>query len=210
MHTDHLDKLKKALRGKTAVFMDAANLEQSVKGMYVVPQDIPNALKKHTTDRLCWRVDYEGLRKFFEATCNLTDIRFYSATFGTKPHFVFLGFLRKRLGFTLETKPLKEYADHTPEEPHRKANFDVEIATDATFTMDNYDTFVLFSGDCDFEYLLKFLRGQQKTTVVFSRSGHIAKELPPASNFYFDIVDFRHAFLRMTHKPDSPNAKNPA
>jgi uncharacterized LabA/DUF88 family protein len=100
----------------------------------------------------------------------------------------------------MATKPLKEYLDHTPEEPHRKANFDVEIATDATFTMNAYDTFVLFSGDCDFEYLLKFLRGQNKATVVFSRSGHIAKELPPASTFYFDIVDFRHSMLRIDRR----------
>jgi len=178
--------------------------------MHVVPQDVPDKLKRHTTDQLCWRVDYKGLREFFASVCELTDVRFYSASFGTKPHQGFLSFLKKQLRFKLETKPLKEYPDHTPEEPHRKANFDVEIATDATFTLGNYDTFALFSGDCDFAYLLTFLRGQNKTTIVFSRSGHIAKELPPASSYYFDIVDFRHEILRVSLRPETLNAKNPA
>ena len=80
------------------------------------------------------------------------------------------------------------------------ANFDIEIAVDATFTLKDYDTFILFSGDCDFEYLLKFLRGQSKTTIVFSRSGHVARELPPACNHYFDIADFRNEILRIALK----------
>jgi hypothetical protein len=36
--------------------------------------------------------------------------------------------------------------------------------------------------------------------IVFSRTGHIAKELPPASNYYFDIVDFRHEIFRIDIK----------
>jgi uncharacterized LabA/DUF88 family protein len=79
---------------------------------------------------------------------------------------------------------------------------DVELAVDATFNLNKFDTLVLFSGDCDFEYLLKFLRGQGKMVIVFSRTGHIAKELPPASNYYFDIVDFRHEIFRIDLKED--------
>jgi uncharacterized LabA/DUF88 family protein len=82
----------------------------------------------------------------------------------------------------------------------------VEIAVDAVHKLKNYQTFILFSGDCDFEYLLKFLRGQGKIAIVFSRAGHIAKELPPASNCYFDIVDFRDELLKIEPK----KAKNPA
>lgn len=74
---------------------------------------------------------------------------------------------------------------------------------DATHLLNEFDTFILFSGDCDFEYLLKFLRGQNKNTIVFSRKGHIAKELPPASSYYFDLVDFRNELLRMEIKSDA-------
>ena len=72
--------------------------------------------------------------------------------------------------------------------------------------MNKFDTLILFSGDSDFEYLLKFMRGHGKVALVFSRSGHVAKELPPAASHYFDIVDFRSEILDIQGK----KAKNPA
>lgn len=202
---EHMEKLKSVLKGRVAVFIDAANLEQSVRGMWVNPKDVPDDLKHMATDELRWSVDYKKLQDFFKSISKLTMIRFYSADFQTENHSKFRYFLRKGLKFILNTKPLKQYEDHTPEEPHRKANFDVEIAVDSTFYMNDFDTLILFSGDCDFEYLLKFMRGHGKIAIVFSRSGHVAKELPPASSYYFDIIDFRPIFLRVGLK-----AKNPA
>ena len=38
------------------VFIDAANLEQSVKKMHVVPQDIPDSLRGHEAGALRWSV----------------------------------------------------------------------------------------------------------------------------------------------------------
>ncbi|MDO8555035.1 MAG: NYN domain-containing protein [bacterium] len=205
----YINKFKKSATGKVVVFIDAANLEHSVRDMWVNPKDIPDELKNYTTDELCWRIDYKNFRKFFADNCDLRTIRFYSANFRTVSHNKFLTFLRKSLEFKLETKFLKEYEDHTNEKPHRKANFDVEISVDATYAIEQYGTFILFSGDCDFEYLLKFLRGKNRVTIVFSRTGHIAKELPPAANYYFDIADFRHRFLRIEAR-NNPKAKNPA
>src|SRR3989339_554586 len=150
MQNEFVTKLKSTIRGKTAVYIDAANLEQSVKNMWVNPKDIPDDLKSFTANELRWSLDY------------------------TKDH------------------------------PHRKANFDVEIATDATFYMEKYATFILFSGDCDFAYLLKFLRGHGKKTLVFSRSGFVAKELPPACHSYFDIADFRNEIMRVNQKAKNP------
>ncbi len=210
MDHPYLDKLRQAVRGRLAVYIDAANLERSVQDLWVNPKDIPDRLRRHRDDTLRWRVDYHKLKGFFTTLGQLETIRFYSAHFGSESHNNFLSFLRRVLGFKLETKSLKQYADHTPERPHRKANFDVEIAVDATFSLFTYDTFILFSGDCDFEYLLKFLRGQNKITIVFSRTGHVAKELPPACNYYFDLIDFRHEMLKMEPKIGRRGAKNPA
>lgn len=206
MVNPYLDKLSQAIKAKTYIFIDAANLERSVQDMWVNPKDIPDEFRKYQANQLQWRVDYKKFNQFFKSVCDLRDIRFYSANFNTDSHFNFLWFLKKRLNFKLNTKPLKEYNDHTDDHPHRKANFDVEIAVDTVHKLNDYKTFILFSGDCDFEYLLKFLRGQGKISIVFSRAGHVAKELPPAVNQYFDIVDFRHELLRMELKP----AKNPA
>lgn len=205
MVNNYTEKLKEVLKGNLAIFIDAANLEQSVRDMWVNPKDIPEELKHVLTDQLRWSVDYKKLKDFFKSIGKIEMIRFYSANFQTESHIRFMYFLRKGLRFILNTKPLKKYNDHTFEKPHRKANFDVELSIDATFYMNRFDTLILFSGDCDFEYLLKFMRGHSKVAIVFSRSGHIAKELLPAANHYFDIVDFRHEILKVVQK-----AKNPA
>lgn len=203
---DYIQKLKSVLKGSTAIYVDASNLESSVREMWVNPKDIPNDLKHFESDKLCWRVDYEKLKLFFENICPVIRIAFYTPDFNTESQQRFLWFLKKKLKFTLISKPLKEYSDHSSDNPHRKANFDVELAVDASLSHEDYDTMVLFSGDCDFEYLLKRLRGINKNTIVFSRAGHIAKELPPACNEYFDIIDFRHEILSIKKAPD---AKNP-
>lgn len=196
----YIEKLKSVVKGKLVVYIDAANLERSVQNMWVNPKDVPDHLKNLTSDMLRWSVDYEKLQNFFKKIGDLKGVRFYSAAFNSESHQKFLYFLKKRLKYKLETKPLKEYEDHTPEVPHRKANFDVEIAVDATFSLREFDVFILFSGDCDFEYLAKFLRGQGKIVIGFSRSGHVAKELPPACSHYFDITDFRQEILKVMPK----------
>lgn len=206
MNNSYLSKLKETLNGKIAIFIDAANLEQSVRDMWVSPKDIPENLKQFSANQLQWSVDYENLKNFFNKMGKLKIVRFYTPDFQTENHRNFLYFMRKHLRYKIIAKPLKEYDDHSIEKPHRKANFDVELAVDATFYLGDFDTFILFSGDSDFAYLLKFLRGHGKVALVFSRSGHVAKELPPASSHYFDIVDFRDKFLRVLPK----KAKNPA
>ncbi|MFH0857099.1 MAG: NYN domain-containing protein [bacterium] len=204
MDNYYFEKLKKSIKGRAYIFIDAANLERSVQDMWVNPKDIPDDFRKHYADDLRWRVDYKNLKEFFESICDCKKIIFYSPNFKTPSHIKFLAFLKDNLNLYLKTKHLKEYKDHTIACPHRKANFDVEIAVDATFELNKYDTFILFSGDCDFEYLLKFLRSQHKRTIVFSMIGHIAKELPPAANDYFDIIEFRFKFFRII----LPKAKN--
>ncbi len=201
---EYTEKLKKVIKGKVVVFIDAANLERSVKSMFVRADDMPENFKHSQSDELKWSVDYKKLNDFFKSISDLKGIKFYTPEFENDGHHGFRYFLAKGLGFKLTTKPIKEYGDHTEERPHRKANFDVEIATDATFTMGDYDTIILFSGDCDFEYLIKFLRGNGKIVIGFSRKGHIAKEIPPALSHYFDIANFRSIFLQIVPKAKSP------
>lgn len=205
MTNTYIQKLQSVIKGRIAIFIDAANLEHSVRDMYVNPKDIPDNLKHFNSDDLKWAVDYQKFKDFFQTLGEISHLRFYTPDFKTENQAKFFYFLRKHLKYKIIAKPLKEYNDHTPERPHRKANFDVEISVDATFYLKDYETLILFSGDSDFEYLLKFLRGQDKIAIVFSRSGHVAKELPPAASHYFDIVDFRQEILRVIQK-----AKNPA
>lgn len=199
-------KLKSNAKGRVVVYIDAANLEQSVKDMFVRPDDVPDDMKHLSVDTMRWVVDYKQLNNFFKTISGFDAVRFYTAEFNGEGHHKFRYFLDKGLKFKLITKPLKEYEDHTIEIPHRKANFDVEIAVDSTFLMNHFDTLILFSGDCDFEYLIKFLRGNGKIVIGFSRSGHVAKELPLALSHYFDIGNFRSIFLKVSPKAKSPKS----
>ncbi len=205
MENKYVTKLKTVIKERSFVYIDAANLEQSVKEIKVQAGDVSVNFVDVPLEDLRWSVDYRKLKEFFVSLGKHQGIRFYTADFGSDSHRKFCYFLDKGLGFKLVTKPLKEYSDHTPESPHHKANFDVEIAVDSTFSLNSFDTFILFSGDCDFEYLIKFLRGQGKIVIGFSRSGNIAKEIPQVLTSYFDIANFRNEFLRI----DRQKAKSP-
>jgi hypothetical protein len=41
----YFEKLKKAIKGRVFVYIDAANLERSVADMWVSPKDVPDELK---------------------------------------------------------------------------------------------------------------------------------------------------------------------
>lgn len=197
MPNPHVEKLRASVKGRIVVAIDAANLHKSVSGMSTVSVGMRRA------------VDYRKFRNFFVAIGDLKRICLYTASFEGEGHRRFLYFLKKGLGFDLNTKPIKEYLDHTPEHPHRKANFDVEIAVDGVFTMDEFDTLILFSGDSDFEYLVKFLRGHDKTVIVISHHNHIAKELVSSASRYFEILHFKEELLKIETKP-AQDAKSPA
>ena len=63
-----------------------------------------------------------------------------------------------------------------------KCNFDVEIAIDALDHINNYDAFILGSGDGDFTPLIEYLKSKGKTVIVLSwrdRLSSILRESTP-------------------------------
>lgn len=202
-----VSKLKETIVGRAVIFIDAANLEQSVKEMKVAPSNSSGIITESDADKFRWSVDYRKLYEFF-TILGTEDIRFYTADFKTQSHINFLYFLSKELGFKLIAKPLKKYHNHIPNGPHYKANFDVEIAVDAVSAMLEFDTLVLFSGDCDFEYLIKYLRSNKKIVIGLSYFRNASTELQLVVNQYFDIENFKDEFLRITSK--TGKASSPA
>jgi len=228
------ENLFKVAGNRVVVYIDAANLEKSVQTLgLVLPTRITKGII-WKADKNLWQADYKKLYRFFKENSKLVGISFYTARFGTKTHDKFLTFLKKS-GYRLVTKKIKRIYDHRATLPRRcsycgtkneistrfkcvkckrlndvsierKADFDVEISTDAVSWIENYDTFILFSGDSDFVYLTKFLKKQGKTTVILSRRGHIANELrtSPYVDCYQDIYGLREEFL--TKKPNPPVA----
>lgn len=162
---------------KVAVFIDAANLEQSAKAQH-------------------WRVDYRKLRSWLRKKYSVAYLGFYSARFATLSHDAFLTVLKK-IGYTLVTKPIKHIGNKEDPQHTRKANFDVEIAINAMKLIDEYEEIVLFSGDSDFTYLLRELQKRGKHVVVISTKYHVARELVSCADTYLDLRKIRKEIRRL-------------
>lgn len=169
-------ELKRLTKGKVAVFIDAANLELSAK------------------DR-GWKVDYRKLYKWLKVTDKLKYIGFFTVRFDNKSHDAFLTILKKT-GYKLVTKPLKVIKNKSKAGHTRKANFDVEIAVEAMKQITFFDTMILFSGDSDFDYLLKELKKQGKRVIVVSTKYHISRELIKRADRYIDLRKIKKVIER--------------
>ncbi len=180
--------LRHFTKGKVCVFIDAANLESSVKS-------------------LNWWVDYSKIRDYIQQECGTVAIRHYCPRLNDKRQDNFFTFL-KHLGIKLITKPLKVItkADEFKGDI-RKANFDVEMALDARDLMDEYDTLVLFSGDSDFDYLVKLLRRAGKRVIVISTKHHVSRELIASCNKYLELKKLR-LYIERVEKQNSQPGKN--
>lgn len=203
------EELINEMQGRVAVYIDAANLEKSVQELGLIPPKHTARGIRWKADKNLWHVDYKKLHRFFKKNTKLVSISFYTARFGTKTHDKFLTFLKKN-GYRLVLKPIKtisgrgrvitcEKCGHKNKiADERKADFDVEISVDAVNWIKNYDTFILFSGDSDFVYLVEFLKKHGKKVIVLSRRGHVANELRTSKNvdYYQDIWKLQNEFLR--------------
>ena len=87
------------------------------------------------------------------------------------------------IGFYAFTKPLKKIKIRDGETGYiYKANFDVEIATDILLDKSKVDEIIIFSGDSDFEYLVKRLKDTGKKVSIFSSRKTISWELKLAAS----------------------------
>ena len=115
-----------------ALFIDGANLYSASRN-------------------LGFDVDYRNLLEFFRRKAHVIRAYYYSAVLDTeeysplKPLTDWLAYN----GYTLVTKPAKEFTDATGRR-RVKGNMDIELAIDMLELADKIDHAVLFSGDSDF------------------------------------------------------------
>ncbi|MBI3956150.1 NYN domain-containing protein [Candidatus Gottesmanbacteria bacterium] len=156
---------------RIAVFIDAANAEKSVQ-------------------KLGWKIHYKKLRRMLSSGETLIYLGYYTVSF-RDPNHVALRNSLIRQGYTVKTKPLKILKNNK-----RKANFDVEIATDIAIALSTYDTVVLFSGDSDFAYTLELLRKHKKKVIVVSTKYRVSRELVERAHYYLDLKKIKEAIAR--------------
>jgi len=162
--------LKNFVKGKTAVFIDSANIYFSQKS-------------------LGWKIDFKKLLTYLNKETDLFRAGFYGAINpDNAKEKKFHDFL-EIIGYVVKHKEIKFVKDEKDGERggHHKGNVDVDITIDVVHLRDSYDTCVLMSGDGDFESLFKYLKSFGKRCVVISASGHISFELIRQAKF----IDFK-------------------
>lgn len=158
-----------------------------------------------------WTIDWEKFITFFKSRWEISLAIFYcgiesQSVFQTNhPELSVTSFLYakrrkmdffkrlKNYGYRVKYKPVTQLYDSTSGKFVRKCNFDVEITIDAIRYRDDYDNFVLISGDGDFIPLVKYLKGYHKKTVVISDSSHLNNNLIKTANqtiYLKDIKDY--------------------
>lgn len=157
--------IRKFIKGGASVFIDASNIYHSQK-------------------KLGWKIDFKKLKEYLEKNADLRGIYFYTAY---DPDYVkqhkFIDFL-EIIGYVVRKKKVKFIKDcDLVEGGFCKGNLDVELTIDAVHNRDKFESFVLFSGDSDFEALVKYMKAHQKRCIVVSTKGHVSIELINQAKF---------------------------
>ena len=141
--------------------------------------DAANILYSQRT--IGWGIDYKKLADYLHTDMDISGIYYYTGKVGTFEKQV--SFIKKleSLGYYVTAKEVKFIRAGETLIP--KGNLDVELALDAFRLKDTFDTFVLFSGDSDFAYLLDLLKQDGKRVIVVSTRGHVARELVERAKF---------------------------
>lgn len=168
--------------GKIALFIDGANL--------------------HATARaLGFDIDYKQLLREFGDRGTLLRAFYYTTIIEDQPYST-LRPLTDWLdynGFTVVTKPVKEFADSNG---HRKikGKMDIELAVDAMELAGHIDRMVLFSGDGDFRPLIESIQRRGVGAIVVStitcQPPMIADELRRQADTFIDLAELRPKIAR--------------
>lgn len=158
--TQKTAQFKLKLKGKTAVFVDWANVY-------------------NWKDSLKWEIDLQKLFKCLQSYPKIKEVSFY---FGTDRHPASKEQIRQaqKIGYRVVTKPVKYLPKKTEKGETiwiRKCDFDLEIGLDCFERLDKFEGLVFFSGDGDFATLYKRLIKRKKQVIVVYMYGHLGREV---------------------------------
>jgi uncharacterized LabA/DUF88 family protein len=170
---------------KIALFIDGANLYAAARALQ-------------------FDIDYKRLLELFGGKGQLIRAFYYTALLEDQeysPLRPLVDWLDYN-GYTMVTKPTKEYTDATGRRKI-KGNMDIELAIDVMEMAQHLDHIVLFSGDGDFRRLVEAVqrKGVRVTVVSTIRSAPpmVADELRRQADLFVDLVDIRDQIERAHH-----------
>lgn len=167
---------------KIAVFIDGANLYATARSLDM-------------------EIDYKRLKTFFAERGRLLRAFYYTAIIDDQeysPLRPLIDWLDYN-GYTLVTKPLKEFTDDSGRRKI-KGNMDIEMAVDMMNMAESIDHAILFSGDGDFRRLIESVqRRGVRVTVISSNATHpsmVADELRRQADQFVEIDTLRNEISR--------------
>ena len=162
---------------RVALFIDGSNLYAAAKA-------------------LGFDIDYKLLRQEFMRRGKLLRAFYYTALLENdeySPIRPLVDWLNYN-GFTMVTKPAKEYTDAQGRRKV-KGNMDIELAVDAMELASRVDHIVLFSGDGDFRPLIESLQRQgvrvSVVSTIRSQPPMIADELRRQADNLIELDELR-------------------
>lgn len=144
-------------------------------------------------ENLGWRVGIQELARLVKNfSLGIKALRrfYYGSDYGPKERSATLSLWSAAIlnraemnRFEVITKPVKYIHDASKKDGYeKKCDFDVEMAVDLIRMRDEYDDIVLFSGDGDLVYALRYLKDVfGKTSYVFGARGHVGREVVDAA-----------------------------
>ena len=176
---------------RVALFIDGANLHASARA-------------------LNFDIDYLNLLEIFKETGRLIRANYYTAIVddqdysSIRPLVDWLDYN----GYTLVTKPAKEFTDATGRRKI-KGNMDIELAVDVMEMSEHLDHIVLFSGDGDFRRLVEVVqfKGVRVTVVSTLNSSPpmVADELRRQADCFIELREIQDKIERLSGQSDYPD-----
>ena len=172
---------------RLALFIDGSNLYAAAKS-------------------LGFDIDYKLLRSEFVRRGKLLRSFYYTALLENdeySPIRPLVDWLNYN-GFTMVTKPAKEYTDSQGRRKV-KGNMDIELAVDAMELAPRIDHIVLFSGDGDFHPLVESLQRQgvrvSVVSTIRSQPPMISDDLRRQADNFIELEDLREVIGRPPREP---------
>jgi len=180
---------------RIALFIDGSNLYASARSLGV-------------------DIDYKKLLEDFASQGRLVRAFYYTALLEDQeysPIRPLVDWLDYN-GFTMVTKPTKEFTDPTGRRKI-KGNMDIELAIDMMELSAHIDHAVLFSGDGDFRRLVEAVqrKGVRVTVVstVKTSPPMIADELRRQADYFLELQKLGSAVSRTDDEEDEIDLANP-
>lgn len=158
----------------------------------------------YTQKDIGFSIDWVKTKEYFDKNYDVLEIRYYIGV--KKDDDKIDKYLRylDAIHFTVITKPIKIIqigVEHPMAKLHNftkiyKCNFDVEMTADILLDRANIDTIILFSGDSDFNYLVKKLYNLGKKVEIFSSRKMLAWELKLSGAKYNFLENLREQISR--------------